>query len=1122
MKLRPPCRTVLARLFRHFYFLLAFPLFALAATDSKTRFDIPAGAASVAFKVLVEQSGTEIFFASDVVKGVQTNAVAGEFTAREAVTRMLAGTGLVAVERNGAIVVNREKDPNAAGVVSKESRSHPVSQEPGTVEGRVFNRSSGSFLHNARVSVPGTTLETSTDAGGYYRLSRVPSGDVELRVKFVGLTAEPTVIHLPSGGTVVRDVAMQLSGEDRDVTTLDAIEVTDRQMSGRASALHEMRNAPNVKNVVSFDEFGEMGEGNFAEYLKFVPGFDTTYNPANPANISLRGMPSSGTLITMDGITVASTNAGVSRTHDVSMSGTSLIDRVEVSKTPTPDMPANAVGGSINIITKSGFSQARATLKYNVFFTDESLEGIEDYEFSLKKVAGPDKYTTGRKPQPSFNLFYAGPLNDKVAITAGVSYFARLSQYNLVSPTWDRVALVQTANNWNLVTTLSDNVTYSGSVDWRLSPNDLVTFTAQRNSLNSQTHGTSFRATLGAGAVGNSTYSQGAATGVGQLSRGYTNNYQEKDADIFTLRYKHNGPVWKYDAHVSYSEGEFNSGNKDHMFSTVTTTNSLNGNLILRMDNLTSIGDFRNPVYSATNRAGQPVDIFRADVLSITDGAINTNRRQHEVGTAAMNLERKFDLRLPVTIKVGAQADRHRRVMSNDAQSLSFNPPTGAAGRLVSNYDIVSRDFANREMVIDANGNAQKVMHLDLQKTYDLYLQNPSWWTLNEVTRHTTWVNNRRNFEEMIGAGYIRGDVRALDNRLWLVGGVRYEKTTDKGAGPRDDISATYVKNPDGTPARTSTGALIPITTNALELAKLRYRALGAVSKKSYDGFYPSLNSSFEITRDLIMRAAYARTIGRPELTEIIPGATVADPGAAEANRTITVNNPGLNPWTADNFDLTLEAYSIKDVSASVSLFQKDVKNFFATTHTPASQAYLESLGVVWEETYTSYDVVSKRNAGSATLRGIELSYRHTLSFLPRIGKRMQVYANYTSMEVSGPDAANFAFAPQRINWGIGYYGRKFSANLNAALGKPLRQAAVASNATTPANSFNYITEYPRHDLSVEYNFSRRFGVYFSVRNLNGTPQRQYTYNGNTPDYARPRQYQFAAARLSLGVKGEW
>src|SRR5258707_389565 len=81
----------------------------LAAVELKQPCDFPAGDAPATLRVFSERSGREVLFAAEVVRGVHTNAVRGEFTPREALERMLAGTDLVAVpdERSSAFAVSR-------------------------------------------------------------------------------------------------------------------------------------------------------------------------------------------------------------------------------------------------------------------------------------------------------------------------------------------------------------------------------------------------------------------------------------------------------------------------------------------------------------------------------------------------------------------------------------------------------------------------------------------------------------------------------------------------------------------------------------------------------------------------------------------------------------------------------------------------------------------------------------------------------------------------------------------------------------------------------------------------------------------------------------------------------
>jgi outer membrane receptor protein involved in Fe transport len=67
-----------------------------------------------------------------------------------------------------------------------------------------------------------------------------------------------------------------------------------------------------------------------------------------------------------------------------------------------------------------------------------------------------------------------------------------------------------------------------------------------------------------------------------------------------------------------------------------------------------------------------------------------------------------------------------------------------------------------------------------------------------------------------------------------------------------------------------------------------------------------------------LLRAGFAQTIGRPELSQIIPGVTITDPTSTAAVKTITIVNSGLKPWTANNYDLSFELYGARGASADL------------------------------------------------------------------------------------------------------------------------------------------------------------------------------------------------------------
>jgi iron complex outermembrane receptor protein len=100
---------------------------------------------------------------------------------------------------------------------------------------------------------------------------------------------------------------------------------------------------------------------------------------------------------------------------------------------------------------------------------------------------------------------------------------------------------------------------------------------------------------------------------------------------------------------------------------------------------------------------------------------------------------------------------------------------------------------------------------------------------------------------------------------------VRYEKTDDEGWGPQKTIPPPSTrKTPQGRVIDGNAGAPPAcsrfLTTDLLQRARQRYVERGTRAQRDYDGLYPSLNASFSVSDQIVVRAAYARTIGRPNL----------------------------------------------------------------------------------------------------------------------------------------------------------------------------------------------------------------------------------------------------------------
>jgi hypothetical protein len=171
--------------------------------------------------------------------------------------------------------------------------------------------------------------------------------------------------------------------------------------------------------------------------------------------------------------------------------------------------------------------------------------------------------------------------------------------------------------------------------------------------------------------------------------------------------------------------------------------------------------------------------------------------------------------------------------------------------------------------------------------------------------------------------GYVRADDKCCSNRLWIVSKVRCERTADEGADPLNDIRNTYAQAANGDLVGDAAGRLIPITTESMQQARLPYTLKESPSKKKLRRSLSKHEREF-LADSAPRRARRLHAEDRPaQLPRIIPSVAVSDPDAITANKIITVINSALQPWSADNYDLSFEVDEVRVADPIDSLSRK-------------------------------------------------------------------------------------------------------------------------------------------------------------------------------------------------------
>ncbi len=1018
------------------------------------------------------------------------------------------------------------------------------SGEPmGVVQGTVSNAVNGSPLGRAKVTIRGTAQEALTDDDGRFFLPGAPAKAIELDVSYLGFVSQTARVTVLPGGQVAQDFQLSRERTDRrsaegQTIVLDTFQVVAEQtMSGQAVAMNEQRHAANIKNVVSFDELGDRGQENIGDYVRFLPGVTILDDGTNPGRISLGGFPAEMSNLQIDGVDVPATGIGPTSTRAAALQDVPIlnIERVEVSKVPTPDLPASGLGGSMNLIAKTGTGLKRPVGRYQVYMNFDNVDGL-GFEGGAQQ---PHDRASPRRKEPSFSLSYAFPVGKKLSVSLGGSrswrqrptddtpsevafwnlrntYFATGApkDYALAITQWRQEASISRTENLQL------------GLDWRLTNNDTLSLQIQERSVDEKKAQSFMTARVNAGydAIGNADYTQSrGATGSFEMGTLNPSNFDATtDTSMRSLKYQHRGPVWNYDAQASYSAADRERSSLGKGYFNGVLASILNVNI--RGDGIGKGSSIGPQTYTINRTNGPLLDPFNAN--NYTLGTANEEYALYQTDATAGRLNVSRAIGRNLTLKLGGAYNRMDKDDTRPVKNYTFIGR--ASGQTaVSLYDLVDES-------IDVKVNGNPVRWVSPVKAYDLFVQHPEYFTLNTTHIQNLAQNSKRMLEDIL-AGYFRLDLRLLSGRLNFTGGARYEKTDLKGWSMKRDNFAIYQRDAAGNLLRTSAGALIPITNNTEQRLRLINQERGNFESQNYGGLYPSLNANYAFTENLVARAAYARTLGRPDVQYVVAGITVPVPTDTNATtaRTIVVGNPGLEPWTADSFHLSLDSYHLKGGFGSVGVYRKQVSNFFAQRGRPTTAATLEAYGIpegdIEYMLADNYVLRRWENVGDATLDGVELSYRQDLLFLPSWLQLMQAWVNYTHLKVGGPNAADFVgFSPDSLTAGLNYIRPRFSVRLTAAYQAETKRAEVLATPGTqaegfiPPSTYEYQSAYTRYGISAEYALSKKFALYLNWDDVFAKDRLVYRRAPNTPAFAQAYQRYVSPSFIVIGVRGSF
>ena len=214
------------------------------------------------------------------------------------------------------------------------------------------------------------------------------------------------------------------------------------------------------------------------------------------------------------------------------------------------------------------------------------------------------------------------------------------------------------------------------------------------------------------------------------------------------------------------------------------------------------------------------------------------------------------------------------------------------------------------------------------------------------------------DLKENITAAYVMG--RYATDNIRLTGGLRYEGT------------------------HLATGS------NTLRAGVFTYGR----TERDYHQWLPSAQMDWDVTSQFRVRAAFSRTIGRPNYGDLAARASITT--ATDGAVTISSGNPNLRPRRSDNFDLSLEFYPRRDIVLSIAGFAKNIDDEILTVRNQATE--------IFEGVSELVTRVQPVNGSASRVKGVELNaVVANLWFLPKPLDGLGFSANLTLLDPTPP-----------------------------------------------------------------------------------------------------------------------
>jgi TonB-dependent receptor len=798
-------------------------------------------------------------------------------------------------------------------------------QAQGVVTGTVSDPT-GRPLSGVLVQIDGTSIRAAT-ANGVYRAVNVPAGSRTVTFRYIGYQLQTKTVTVENGRTAVLDVKLTEA-----VTSLTAVTVRG-QVVGQASALNQQRTSPTISSVIDNELVGRLPDPNMAEALARVPGIAVLRDQGEGRFVQIRGTSADFNSMSLNGLRVSTPEQG-SRQLPMDIVPSDQAGQIQISKTLTPDMDADAIGGNVNIVTRTaqannpllnftaaggqnqlgggalvnlGFNAGKrfgAAQKFGAMFggtyyrNDRASQNVEGDWCSQTRNCGVAPSLTSLNA-PNLFEYRDYPQVDRLrnGLNGTLDYLLANNGKLFLRGTWNRFSDDEIrsrarfrfrgggGSRWTQIT--PDSGTTTGSQfdrDVRLREVIQDIYTAQLGGEHFAKDGKALDWTIG------------------------TSRASEDRPDVNTLSFRQSGMTLAY-----------NFADPDRPRANVVT------------------GSFDDPARFGLNSLAREVRETRDNDIS---GKLNVSM-PIEVGSFSG------------TLKGGVAARLKNRSNFTDVTNYTAALGTNSLGATPATLMGLLTTETSGRAIFDGDYNFGRTINPERMRAF--LDANRSAFTVNTFTSQTTSAGGTYEVGEDVYAGYLMATLDA--GALRIVPGVRVE--------------ATRVEN---------TAKIVALNAAGTALAR---PITDTTATGSYTNFFPSINATYRLGEYTNIKAAVTTALVRPQFGDMVPYVNVV-----AGQQTANVGNPALKATTAINYDLMVEHYFTNVGFVAAGAFAKSLDNFIF----PTSRARTSADAVGPDAT----QILQPVNGPTARIYGFEVAWQQNLTFLPGLLKSFGLNANYT------------------------------------------------------------------------------------------------------------------------------